>query len=177
MNRYRYALRFAEQCHRGVSRKFTDEPYFLHVVRVSAIVGEIFGRESAISIAGLGHDILEDCELTPLQVEEMHSIFGDAAMRIIKEVTNVSSGPEFANKSREEKKAADFAKIAEISIFGKVLKAADRLDNISEIHNSPKKWRDKYIAESFELFEILKNKIPTQLSRELYEALIYARSC
>lgn len=173
MSKYRYALRFAELVHRGQTRKFSGEPYFLHCVRVSATVGEIFGKESPDSLAGLGHDIIEDCNLSQEQLQEMVSIFGEEAMSIIREVTNVSGNPEFAKLSRAERKAADFAKIARASTNAKILKAADRIDNLEEIEKAPEKWRNLYIGESIQLFEILKNHIPTHLARR-FSAIIDA---
>lgn len=58
--RYAEALRFATYAHLGQVRKGTAIPYITHPVSVSALVAQYGGDEDQM-IAGLLHDVIEDC--------------------------------------------------------------------------------------------------------------------
>ena len=60
--RYDAALALAARAHRDQVRKSTDLPYITHVVHVSVIlIHHGFGED--LAIAGLLHDVVEDCDV------------------------------------------------------------------------------------------------------------------
>ncbi len=68
---YLSALDFAAQAHAGQTRKFSNDPYIVHPIRVAGLaqrfdVGERY-RTIAVSVALL-HDTIEDCSVTRQQI-------------------------------------------------------------------------------------------------------------
>lgn len=67
VNLIRKAFFFAKERHAGQMRKFSDDPYFLHPVRVGLLLRDF---DDEVIIAGLLHDVLEDTETTVRELEE-----------------------------------------------------------------------------------------------------------
>ena len=80
------ALTYAAQKHHPQTRKSgpevdyaNDVPYVAHLLAVAATVLEAGGDEDA-AIAGLLHDLIEDCDV---KVEEIERLFGTEVARIV----------------------------------------------------------------------------------------------
>lgn len=58
--RFSHAVEYARKAHAGQVRKGTNIPYFTHLLGVATLVIEQGGTEDQ-AIAGLLHDLLEDC--------------------------------------------------------------------------------------------------------------------
>jgi (p)ppGpp synthase/HD superfamily hydrolase len=82
--RYATAVRFAVNAHRTQVRKGTTIPYFTHPLAVSGLVLE-FGGDEEQAIAGLLHDVVEDCDLSPGALAE---IFGSRVAAIVEGCTD-----------------------------------------------------------------------------------------
>ena len=76
---------FAEAAHRGMKRR-SGEPYIIHPVAVTEILGEM-NMDVAALLAGLLHDTVEDTDVTFEQIEER---FGEAVRRIVEGETKIS---------------------------------------------------------------------------------------
>src|SRR5688572_25955060 len=74
-------------------RKYTGEPYTVHLANVAGILSEVTSDPEIIA-AGLLHDTLED---TDLSEETILAEFGPRVLRLVKEVTDVSR-PEDGNR-------------------------------------------------------------------------------
>ena len=74
---------FAEQAHRGQTRS-GGHAYICHPVAVMLRVRDIT-NDAVVLAAALGHDLLEDCEVTE---QELRSRFGDEVTDLIVELTN-----------------------------------------------------------------------------------------
>jgi len=79
------AFEYARAAHEGQTRKGTDIPYISHVMSVSALVMEHGGDEEQ-AIAGLLHDVLEDCgaEHEPI----IRDRFGGRVAKIVRDLTD-----------------------------------------------------------------------------------------
>ena len=79
------ALEYARASHGAQTRKGTEIPYISHLMSVSALVMENGGDEDQ-AIAGLLHDVLEDCgaEHEPVIRER----FGDRVATIVADLTD-----------------------------------------------------------------------------------------
>jgi (p)ppGpp synthase/HD superfamily hydrolase len=82
--RYADAVRFAADAHFGQVRKGTAIPYIIHPLTVSALVVE-FGGDEDQAIAGLLHDVVEDCEVSPLTLSDR---FGARVAAIVEGCTD-----------------------------------------------------------------------------------------
>lgn len=78
------AIRLMLRAHEGQIRKAEPEiPYVAHLIHVGMIVLESGGDEDTV-IAALLHDVLEDTDVTP---EELDASFGPRVTAFVREVT------------------------------------------------------------------------------------------
>jgi (p)ppGpp synthase/HD superfamily hydrolase len=126
--RYDAALVFAARAHRDQLRKGTDIPYIAHPVHVSVIlIRHGFGEN--LAIAGLLHDVIEDCGV-PL--EQIAAQFGAEVARLVEAVseTKAANGVELP---WEQRKAEKLAHLHAGGPDVAVLKAADAIHNARSI--------------------------------------------
>ena len=79
-SRYTEALDYAREQHAGQTRKRTQIPYLSHVLGVSALVLDHGGDEDQ-AIAGLLHDVIEDCGTQ--HEAPVRDRFGERVARIV----------------------------------------------------------------------------------------------
>ena len=150
------AARLAEDAHRGQYRKWghTQDPYIWHPMRVAGMVMLVEHVTSEMIQAAFLHDSLED---TKLKEEDLVKAgFGGEVVYFVKALTNPSKG---LNLPRAERKAMDRKHIDKAPWGAKVIKLADRLDNLLEIRNdpeTPKDFVETYKGESRLLLTVLK---------------------
>ena len=80
--RYSKAISYANKHHKKQARKQTNIPYISHCLAVSSLVLEAGGDEDQ-SIAGLLHDVAEDCGGEPRLVE-IYNFFGRRVEKIVR---------------------------------------------------------------------------------------------
>ena len=115
------AYLWAKELHEGQYR-ISQEPYIMHPVEVAKILVDLKFDKNTI-IAAFLHDILEDTETTP---EEMEKKYGQDVVNLVQGVTKLS---KYQFKSKEERQAENFRRMfiamaQDIRIV--VLKLADR---------------------------------------------------
>lgn len=102
--RYTDAVDYARIAHAAQIRKGTPIPYVYHLLGVSSIVLEYGGNEDQ-AIAGLLHDVLEDCGAA--HEATIRAQFGEAVAKIVKDCTDGES-EEKATHDTEEARRADW---------------------------------------------------------------------
>ena len=148
------AFEFAYQLHEGQYRA-SGEPYIAHPVAVAGLLRDL-GGSSVMIAAGFLHDVVEDTEVTP---EEIESRFGVEVRRLVEGVTKLS---KFNFSSKTERQAENFRRMflamaADIRVI--VVKLADRLHNMRTLeHLSPPKQRS-ISQETREIFAPLANRL------------------
>jgi len=117
------AWSFAEKAHRGVSRKFSGDPYFEHVRKVFKLVKKVDTRET-LGAAALLHDTLEDCPQVTYEI--LVENFGKEVANLVKELTSKEDLVDAMGK-------ADYLldKMATMSDDALTVKLCDRLQNLS----------------------------------------------
>ncbi|NJM60110.1 MAG: bifunctional (p)ppGpp synthetase/guanosine-3',5'-bis(diphosphate) 3'-pyrophosphohydrolase [Oscillatoriales cyanobacterium RU_3_3] len=148
------AFEFARDLHEGQYRK-SGEPYICHPVAVAGIL-RYMGGNSAMIAAGFLHDIVEDTDVTP---EELEQRFGPEVRQLVEGVTKLS---KFNFSSKTERQAENFRRMflamaKDIRVI--VVKLADRLHNMRTLeHLSPEKQRS-IALETREIFAPLANRL------------------
>ena len=141
------AYELARSKHEGQYRK-TGEAYIIHPLNVALILTEIYADYETIS-AGLLHDVLEDCDCTH---EEMEEIMGPTITRIVEGVTKLSK----IHFSTENDYLIDYYKKIIVGMSEDVrviiVKLADRLHNMRTLWALPK---DRQKVKAKEALEIL----------------------
>lgn len=151
MNKIMQAADFAKRKHEGQFRKMPpDEPYINHPARVASnIILLPYCTESMVCAAWL-HDTLED---TDTVYTDLTFNFGIIVANYVKGLTNPSQWPVKSNAYRWERKKKDLEWIVAQSNEVKVIKLADRLDNLSNLHLFDRKWQEKFGLETRQLVE------------------------
>jgi GTP diphosphokinase / guanosine-3',5'-bis(diphosphate) 3'-diphosphatase len=145
------AKSFAIEKHKGQKRKFSDERYVEHSIRVAkTVLGSKDSHElDTLVAAALLHDVVED---TKTKVEEIQNIFGDKVACLVEELTSRKG-------IRKEEKAEYLSeKMLKMSSWALVIKLADRLDNVSGIEYTSKDFKERYSKETREILSKLESE-------------------
>ena len=148
------AFDFAYQLHEGQYRA-SGEPYIAHPVAVAGILRD-FGGSSAMIAAGFLHDVVEDTEVTPDEIEER---FGIEVRRLVEGVTKLS---KFNFSSKTERQAENFRRMflamaQDIRVI--IVKLADRLHNMRTLEHLSDEKRRRIALETREIFAPLANRL------------------
>ena len=143
------AAEYAERAHEGQTRKYTGDPYFVHVARVAHLVEERGGTPDMIAAAFL-HDTVEDTSTTILDIV---ANFGPTVAKLVEELTDVYTHEAFPDKNRAERKRLECERMATISDEAKAIKLCDLIDNTDSIVRHDPGFAKIYLREKANLLE------------------------
>ena len=148
------AYQWACKLHDGQYR-VSQEPYIVHPVEVAKILVDLKMDRDTI-IAAFLHDILEDTDTTPDEVQDK---FGFDVLQLVQGVTKLG---KFQFKSKEERQAENFRRMLiamaqDIRIV--VLKLADRLHNMRTLSYMTPIKQKKIAKETIDIFAPLANRL------------------
>jgi len=118
------ALRTALEAHEGQTRKGSDTPYVSHPLHVAMLLARAGADEESIQ-AGILHDVVEDCDDWTL--DRLEAAFGPGVSGIVAQLT------EDKSKTWAERKQAAIDHVADMSERARLVKAADKLHNMSSL--------------------------------------------
>ena len=125
--RYGEAVSLATRAHSGQFRKGTAIPYIYHPVAVSALVIEHGGDEDQ-AIAGVLHDVLEDCD--PEFGGEIRDRFGETIYGMVADLTDGATDRDArARISWQDRKEAYLKHLRHVSDAVILVSACDKLHN------------------------------------------------
>src|SRR5688500_14203977 len=124
------AASFAADRHRGQRRKDAEaSPYINHPLALARILANEGGvTDTAVLVAALLHDTVEDTETT---IEEIEARFGPEVAGIVAEVTDDKS------LAPAERKRLQVVKAASKSDGAKLVKLADKTCNLRDLGATP----------------------------------------
>jgi len=160
------ALVFATAAHAAVGqmRKYTDDPYIVHPIRVATTVAKFGGTDEMIAAAYL-HDVVEDTGVSIVDIQDM---FGTDVALIVNGLTDVSK-PEDGN--RAVRKAMDRAHSASATYEAQFVKCADMIDNAHDIGDNDPSFNVVYRKEMLLLIQVLDKVKGTAIHYAAHEAL------
>ncbi|HLZ69083.1 MAG TPA: bifunctional (p)ppGpp synthetase/guanosine-3',5'-bis(diphosphate) 3'-pyrophosphohydrolase [Dehalococcoidia bacterium] len=153
------AYAFAETAHEGALR-LSGEPYIQHPLQAAYTVADLQLDASAVA-AALMHDTMEDCGVTPAQLEKR---FGPEIARLVEGTTKLSKmhwqPPEGrpADGSQAENLRKMFLAMAE-DVRVVIIKLADRLHNMRTLDAKEPEKRRRIAAETMEIYAPLANRL------------------
>jgi (p)ppGpp synthase/HD superfamily hydrolase len=170
------ALAVALEAHAGQLRKSAAQvPYAVHPLHVAILLAR-WGQEDDVVVAGLLHDVVEDCDTWTLARVEAE--FGREVARIVGELT------EDKSRAWEERKRAAVEHVPRMSPQAATVKAADKLHNLhtlalelrqaaapDEVWSRFRRGRDPTLAMSAELVEAICTRVEPRVCRALRAAL------
>ena len=170
------ALSAAIEAHDGQVRKGrTPAPYIVHPLHVALMLAR-WNQDESVILAGLMHDVVEDCE--EWTVERMADEFGAHVAGIVDELT------EDKACSWEERKRAGIDKVPHLSPQAATVKACDVIHNLAtllaELRAHPEQasetWagfkggRERTLELASELVEALCQRVEPKVARALRNA-------
>ena len=121
------AIRRASEWHRGQDRKGSTIPYITHPFGVAMILDRIGFAENVV-IAGLLHDVVEDCGVGIATIE---AEFGLAVAAIVSAVSEEKTDASGAKRPRADRKRDHIATVAGSPVEARAVALADKLHNLS----------------------------------------------
>jgi (p)ppGpp synthase/HD superfamily hydrolase len=117
---------YAADAHNGQVRKGSDVPYISHPLAVAALVLE-FGGDEDLAIAGLLHDVIEDCD--PIYAERMQETFGGRVYSIVRQLTDGVPDESGEKPEWRDRKEDHLAKLRQASPDVLLVAACDKIHN------------------------------------------------
>lgn len=131
-----HAFAFAAKHHDQQVRKGTKLPYLTHPANVAVILTR-YGKDEQTVVAGILHDVVEDCVrdgYTQSMLEQrIGDKFGPGVLETVLAVTYRRQDENGVEFSGAEKKADYLARLASASESARWVCAADKLHNASSI--------------------------------------------
>lgn len=148
---------YAEEAHRGQMRKFANEPYIAHLVRVMETVRE-YTQDSALLSAALLHDVLEDTRVTEEELGEfLNNIMDEAqatrTLRLVVELTDVYIKEDYPSLNRRTRRTKEAERLSHESPEAQTIKYADVIDNAMDIVKHETDFALVYLRESKQLLK------------------------
>ena len=166
--RIRDAYDFATQAHSSMLRK-SGEPYIVHPIAVSILSAETLRNEDAVS-AALLHDVVEDTQVTLLQIKEK---FGEKVESIVSDLTKLDTLEKISDKENFAENLKKLLLATDNNLSSLIIKLADRMDNTLTIEHLPKHRQLRYCQENLTIFAPLAGKMGMQSWRETFESISF----
>jgi len=145
---------FAARAHQGQVRR-SGEPYLSHPLEVANMLADM-NLDATTLVAGLLHDVLEDTEVTALDIQKD---FGKEIAHLIEGVTKISLVEE---SSPETRKAESIRKII-LAMTDDVrvifIKLADRIHNLKTLKFLSEEKQKQIAKETLELYAPIANRL------------------
>jgi GTP diphosphokinase / guanosine-3',5'-bis(diphosphate) 3'-diphosphatase len=150
----RKCYEFAEKMHINHKRS-SGEPYIIHPLNVSATLIKLKMDLDSI-MAGLLHDVVEDCEVSP---EEISKMFGQSVAQIVVGCTKIS---KIKFKTKEESQAENFRKMVvamaqDLRVI--IVKLADRMHNMRTLQYVSKEKQMGKAQETLDIYVPLASRL------------------
>lgn len=154
IEKIKQAYLYAKGLHEGQYR-ISEEPYIIHPTEVAKILVDLKADTNTV-IAAFLHDILEDTDTKP---EEIEKNFSKDVLNLVQGVTKLG---KLQFKSTEERQAENFRKMF-IAMANDIriifLKLADRLHNMRTLNYMATNKQQKIAQETLDIFAPLANRL------------------
>lgn len=131
-----HALAFAAKHHDRQVRKGTKLPYLTHPANVAVILTR-YGRDSGTVVAGILHDVIEDCVRDGYTREMLEQRIGDKfgakVLETVLAVTYRRHDDDGVELSTEDRKADYLVRLSEANEEARWVSAADKVHNAASI--------------------------------------------
>lgn len=145
---------FAADLHINQKRS-SGEPYIIHPLNVAGTLVKLKMDPDSI-MAGILHDVVEDCEVPP---EEIERLFGASVAQIVVGCTKIS---KIKFKTKEESQAENFRKMVvamaqDLRVI--IVKLADRMHNMRTLQYVSKEKQINKAQETLDIYVPLASRL------------------
>ncbi len=155
------AILFSFEAHKNATRKGSNIPYVIHPLRVYASLCEAGVSDVAVLLAALLHDTVEDAGV---ELSQIASRFGEDVAKMVDMLTDDKT------LNRAERKQAARERLRQAPARVKLIKLADRLDNILDMHKSD--WNTAKKLEYINESELLIKSLTSNLDDDKFNSFI-----
>lgn len=158
-----HLLAFVALEHQGQKRKYTGEPYLVHLQAVANMADGACRLGYEI---GLCHDLFEDTDCTDFELIDALQRFGYEAHEIrfivhaVIELTDVYITERFPQLNREKRKSLERDRLAKITYDAQTVKYCDLMDNTVSIVKHDPDFAKVYVKEKEEILNKMKDGNP-----------------
>lgn len=150
----RKAYLFAEKSHAGQKRS-SGEDYIIHPINVAATLIKLRMDLDTI-MAGLLHDVVEDCNVSPQEIEKE---FGTGVADLVVGLTKIS---KIKFKSKEESQIENFRKMVvamakDLRVI--IVKLSDRMHNMRTLQYVNEEKQKKIAQETLDIYVPLASRL------------------
>ena len=151
---------FADQAHGDQMRKYANERYIVHPIRVMEMCSE-FTSDISILAAALLHDVLEDTDTKKDEIKEflidiMDEKSAIKTVSIVEELTDQYTKKKYPLLNRYKRKAKEHERLGKTSPDAQLIKYADLIDNTTDITDNDPEFAPRYIAEAKDILRRMK---------------------
>ncbi len=145
------AMMFAMEAHRDQKRRYTNEPYFLHLAEVAGIAMSVGWQHVDIhpdhfmAVCWL-HDVVEDCGVS---LEVLDNRFGSKVTYGVYDLTDREEG------NRAQRKLLGRNRLSVSPGWVQSIKVADLISNTSSIVQHDPKFAVTYLEEKRLMLDVL----------------------
>lgn len=142
---------FATDAHGNQKRKFTNESYIIHPIRVMDICKHYTDNFSILA-AALLHDVLEDTNVSESVLQEFLEEVTNAeeanrTLNLVLDLTDVYIKEDFPNMNRRKRKNKEAERLQKVDPDAQTVKYADIIDNAIDITKHDKNFALKFLNE------------------------------
>ena len=142
---------FADRAHGEQKRKYSEERYIVHPIRVMEICSQ-YTQDPNILAAALLHDVLEDTPVSKSQMQLfLESIMevnnAHQVLKLVIALTDVYTKENFPSLNRKVRRFKESERLQHISGDAQTIKYADIIDNTIDISSNDKDFARVYLKE------------------------------
>lgn len=158
---------FAAEAHKGQRRKYADEDYIFHPVRVSSLCRNV-NQPIPVLAAALLHDVVEDTDVSydrlKIFLEQvMEKKDAPITFQLVTDLTDVFTKAAYPKLNRSQRKAKEHIRLSKVQPDAQTIKYADIIDNCVDISGSGDDFAPKFLMECRSLLKMMDKG-----NRELY---------
>ncbi|MFQ5722542.1 MAG: HD domain-containing protein, partial [Candidatus Aminicenantales bacterium] len=145
---------FAAQAHQGQVRR-SGEPYLSHPLEVTSMLADMKLDKTTLA-AGLLHDVLEDTNVTPLELKQE---FGQEVTHLVEGVTKISRLQESSPETRQAESIRKIILAMTDDLRVIFIKLADRIHNLKTLKFLPEEKQKQVAQETLEIYAPIANRL------------------
>jgi guanosine-3',5'-bis(diphosphate) 3'-pyrophosphohydrolase len=155
---------FASRAHGEQKRKYSQDPYIVHPMRVMSTCSSCT-TDIAVLSAAILHDVIEDTPVTSEEISEfLHGIMppeaAEKTVGYVIELTDIFTRQNYPRVNRRHRKQQEAERLSKVSSEAQTIKYADILDNTDITRNDPD-FAHTYLREARDLLQRMKNGNPS----------------
>jgi len=145
---------FAAKAHKGQIRR-SGEPYLSHPLEITNMLAEM-NLDKITLAAGLLHDVLEDSDVTALEVKE---VFGKEIADLVEGVTKISRVQESSPEARQAESIRKIILAMTDDLRIIFIKLADRIHNLKTLKFLAEDKQKQIARETLEIYAPIANRL------------------